>query len=152
MCSVSLSLPEPRRGGGSIREKKTMPSTRSHPRMPPPPAARPRSALHGTEIGHAGRQPVDGSGDALLPHDRDEAVGATAGEPSPPMQQAHRDLQRGLRDTDRGAVTDRVYRQLKDGPEGLDGRPASRSDAAGLRRDAPAAREGDHHGRGQRER
>ena len=87
-----------------------MPATRSPPRQPLPSSRTP----HATEIDHAGPQPADGAGDALLPHDRDEAVGATGGEQSPAMQQAHRDLQRGLHDTDRGAVTDRVYRRLKD--------------------------------------
>lgn len=48
-----------------------------------------------------------------LPHERDEAVGMTDGIPSDAMQQAHRDLRRGLQDTDRGPVTDRTYQKLK---------------------------------------
>ena len=50
---------------------------------------------------------------AKLPHERDESVGMTDGNPSEPMQQAHRDLSRGLQDTDRGPEADRVYTQLK---------------------------------------
>lgn len=124
-----------------------MPAThRKSPSRTPAPAARRErraaaaetgvpDAVHATEVGHAERQPVDGTGDALLPHDRDEAVGITDGAQDPAMQQAHRDLQHGLRDTDRGVVTDSVYRRLKAGG------------AAG-----GTTQGGDHHGRGQRER
>ena len=48
-----------------------------------------------------------------LPHERDEAVGMTGGVVTEPMKQAYRDLQRGLEDTDRGAVAGRTYRKLK---------------------------------------
>ncbi|EWS59928.1 hypothetical protein Y694_02287 [Methylibium sp. T29-B] len=37
----------------------------------------------------------------------------TGGEPSESMRQAHRDLARGLKDTDRGPEADRAYRKLK---------------------------------------
>ena len=50
---------------------------------------------------------------AKLPHERDESVGMTDGNPSEPMQQAHSDLSRGLQDTDRGPEADRVYTKLK---------------------------------------
>lgn len=48
-----------------------------------------------------------------LPHERDESSGMTGGEPSESMQQAHRDLARGLQDTDRGPEMNRTYRKLK---------------------------------------
>lgn len=48
-----------------------------------------------------------------LPHDRDEAASMTGGAPSDLIQQAHRDVSRGLQDTDRGAETDATYRKLK---------------------------------------
>jgi len=51
--------------------------------------------------------------DTPLPHERDESVGMTGGIASVPMQQAHRDLARGLQDTDRGPEADRTYRKLK---------------------------------------
>lgn len=35
-----------------------------------------------------------------LPHERDQSVGMTDGNPSPAMQQAYKDVQRGLVDTD----------------------------------------------------
>ncbi len=50
---------------------------------------------------------------AKLPHERDESVGMTGGVTSVPMQQAHKDLARGLQDTDRGPVADHAYRKLK---------------------------------------
>ncbi len=48
-----------------------------------------------------------------LPHDRDEAANTTGGVPSDLIQQAHRDVSRGLQDTDRGVETDATYRKLK---------------------------------------
>ncbi len=48
-----------------------------------------------------------------LPHDRDEATNMTGGAPSDLIQQAHRDVTRGLQDTDRGAQADATYRKLK---------------------------------------
>ena len=50
-----------------------------------------------------------------LPHERDESVGMTGAITSQPMQQAHRDVARGLQDTDRGPEADRTYRKLKEG-------------------------------------
>lgn len=37
-----------------------------------------------------------------LPHERDQSVGMTDGNPSPAMQQAYKDVKRGLVDTDAG--------------------------------------------------
>ncbi len=48
-----------------------------------------------------------------LPHERDESSDMTGGEPSESMRQAHRDLARGLKNTDRGPEADRAYRKLK---------------------------------------
>jgi hypothetical protein len=48
-----------------------------------------------------------------LPHERDESVSATPPIPSKPMQQAYRDVARGLQDTDRAAETGRTYKKLK---------------------------------------
>lgn len=48
-----------------------------------------------------------------LPHERDESGSMTGGLPSESMQQAHRDLERGLQDTDRGPEMNRTYRKLK---------------------------------------
>ncbi len=43
-----------------------------------------------------------------LPHERDESVDMTHGEPDAQMQQAYRDVQRGLQDTDRDLRAHRV--------------------------------------------
>jgi hypothetical protein len=48
-----------------------------------------------------------------MPHERDEAVGATGGVQSERVQQAHRDLQRGLQDTSRAPEADRAYKKQK---------------------------------------
>jgi hypothetical protein len=51
--------------------------------------------------------------DAKLPHERDESIGMTGGITSKTMQQAYRDLDRGLQDTDRGVEAGRTYKKLK---------------------------------------
>jgi len=48
-----------------------------------------------------------------MPHERDEAVGATGGIPSERIRQGHRDLKRGLQDTSRGPEAGRAYEKLK---------------------------------------
>ena len=48
-----------------------------------------------------------------LPHERDASTNMTDGIPSPPVQQAYRDVKRGLQDTDRGAEAGRTYQKLK---------------------------------------
>ena len=59
--------------------------------------------------------PDEGKSEPRLPHESDESVGMTDGKPSAEIQQAHRDLARGLQDTDRGPVADRAYQKLKTG-------------------------------------
>jgi hypothetical protein len=49
-----------------------------------------------------------------LPHERDAAADSQTPVPGPVSDigaQAHEDLERGLQDTDRGPVTDEVYRE-----------------------------------------
>ena len=48
-----------------------------------------------------------------LPHERDESVGSTGGVPSPEMQQAYKDVKRGLQDTSRGTEANVAYEKLK---------------------------------------
>ena len=48
-----------------------------------------------------------------LPHERDESVDMTHGESDPKMEQAYRDVQRGLQDTDRGPSADKAYQKQK---------------------------------------
>ena len=50
------------------------------------------------------QSPNDPGSAAKLPHERDQSVNMTDGNPAPEMEQAHKDLKRGLVDTDaRGA-------------------------------------------------
>lgn len=46
------------------------------------------------------QRPSDAGNQGKLPHERDQSVAVTAPKPTPEMQQAHRDLQKGLVDTD----------------------------------------------------
>ena len=48
-----------------------------------------------------------------LPHERDESVGSTGGVPRPAVQQAYKDVKRGLQDTSRGAAANAAYEKLK---------------------------------------
>ena len=48
-----------------------------------------------------------------LPHERDESVGTTGGVPSAMIQQAYRDVKRGLQDTSRGTAANAAYEKLK---------------------------------------
>ncbi len=48
-----------------------------------------------------------------LPHERDESVGTTGGVPSAAVQQAYKDVKRGLQDTSRGAAANAAYEKLK---------------------------------------
>lgn len=45
-----------------------------------------------------------------MPHERDESVDMTHGEPDAQMEQAHRDVKRGLTDTDAGLRASHVER------------------------------------------
>ena len=48
-----------------------------------------------------------------LPHERDESANMTGGIESDVVEQAARDLKRGLEDTSRAPEADRAYRKLK---------------------------------------
>ena len=65
----------------------------------------PRVPSSETKIDTTRKQlPSDPGNAAKLPHERDQSVNMTDGKPDPDMKQAHKDLQRGLVDTDaRGA-------------------------------------------------
>jgi hypothetical protein len=48
-----------------------------------------------------------------MPHEHDEKVGMTGGVPSPKVQQAARDVKRGLQDTSRATEADDTYEKLR---------------------------------------
>ena len=61
-----------------------------------------------------GSGPEDLSGpEGRLPHERDEATAMTGGIQSEDGKQAFKDLERGLKDTDKGPPMDRAYQQQK---------------------------------------
>ena len=52
--------------------------------------------------------------EARLPHERDQATEMTGGVPSPEVEQAYKDVKRGLQDTDKGPPSDRAYQKQKE--------------------------------------
>jgi len=57
--------------------------------------------------------PSESADKAKLPHERDESVDMTHGQPDAQVEQAYRDVQRGLQDTDRGPPADKAYQKQK---------------------------------------
>lgn len=49
------------------------------------------------------QRPTDAGAQGKLPHERDESVNMTDQHPAPEMQQAHRDVKKGLVNTDERA-------------------------------------------------
>ncbi len=49
----------------------------------------------------------------LMPHERDQSVGMTDGAPDANVEQAYRDVKRGLQDTDRGQPAHEAYQKQK---------------------------------------
>lgn len=71
-----------------------------HPHQPQP--------SEGTKINTTRKQHPDDTGaQAKMPHEKDQSVGEVSPQPSPAMEQAHADLQRGLVDTDARGVDGR---------------------------------------------
>lgn len=61
-----------------------------------------------------GSGPEDLSGpEARLPHERDQATDMTDGERHPEIEQAYKDVERGLQDTDRGVPAHNAYQKQK---------------------------------------
>ncbi|MEO8038427.1 MAG: hypothetical protein ABI794_06625 [Betaproteobacteria bacterium] len=54
------------------------------------------------------------SGSLALPHERDEGPAPTEVPRSDLVEQASRDLERGLVDTDKAPQMDRIYRRIKE--------------------------------------
>jgi hypothetical protein len=47
-----------------------------------------------------------------LPHERDQAVDMTNAKPNPVVEQADRDVKRGVKDTSKSVEMDRAYKKL----------------------------------------
>ncbi|QNP48947.1 hypothetical protein [Diaphorobacter aerolatus] len=87
------------------------------PQTPNPPATRTPEVQVNTE---KPGQAEDPGSTAKLPHERDQSTSMTGGNKSPEMEQAHKDVKRGLRDTD---------------ARGADGRPVKPRQPVALRAD-----------------
>lgn len=100
----------------------------SQPSQPAPPARKQASDQPGQSEGmpvktpapgrpRPGRAetPSDASDEAslALPHERDQSVDRTDTPPDPQVQQASRDLRRGLQDTGNSVPMDKTYDRLK---------------------------------------
>lgn len=48
-----------------------------------------------------------------LPHEHDQSVGMTDGQRDATVEQAYRDVQRGIQDTDRGPPSEKAYQKQK---------------------------------------
>ena len=57
--------------------------------------------------------PITTPSEPKLPHERDESVGAIGGVPTETIQQAYRDIKRGLQDTSRGTAANAAYEKFK---------------------------------------
>lgn len=66
-----------------------------------------------TEAGVDLTSRASSSSSPAMPHERDERAGMTGGIPSERIEQAHRDLERGVEDTSRAPEADDAYRKLK---------------------------------------
>ena len=97
--------------------------------MKPSPTVPPLSVKHPVtgpaQVGQAplapGSSPAPQGRGLPLPHERDESTGGTEDPPREVIQQAARDLQRGLVDTDRRATPGldaKKRRELVPGPSG----------------------------------
>lgn len=64
------------------------------------------------------RAAIDGKRAPRLPHERDESSDSASGPPRDVVRQAGEDIENGLVDTDRGPVTDAVYRKSLKRPVG----------------------------------
>lgn len=58
---------------------------------------------------------TDGDVSPRLPHERDESADSQVGRPRKVIEQARRDVDKGLVDTDRGPVLDATYQKVSDG-------------------------------------
>ena len=78
-----------------------------------------------------------------LPHERDQSVNMTDGIPSAEMQQAYRDVKRGLVDTDAGREAHNVGNPVRPADPAQPGAPAPVAPTAPSRPDTPGPVEPD---------
>ena len=84
------------------------------PRTPPPPVSEPSVDTTTKEAPGPETDPAPVKATLpKLPHERDQSIDMTPATPTAEGRQAHRDLARGLQDTDRGPPADRAYQKQK---------------------------------------
>ncbi len=87
------------------------------------PTLLPRTMDPDAKPGNAGdtHAAIDGERVPRLPHERDESSDSAVAPPRDIVRQAGEDIEKGLVDTDRGPVTDAVYRRSLKRPIGKGG-------------------------------
>jgi len=70
------------------------------------------NTTHPTEQPRSGPEDLGGP-EARLPHERDQSIDMTDGERHPEIEQAYKDVKRGLQDTDRGVPAHNAYQKQK---------------------------------------
>lgn len=78
-----------------------MKPVKSPPSPPPTPGTPPQPGL------------LPASDDLSLPHERDQSTDMTPDTQDPVVEQASKDLQRGIKDTSNGPEMDKAYDKLK---------------------------------------
>lgn len=96
----------------------------------PDPLVRPVSQ---PSSGPQGRERTDPA--KRLPHERDESRDSQDSEPRPVIEQARKDVERGLKDTDRGTPMDALYKRTARSS----GDPPDRGDDGGAHGDEAGA-------------
>ncbi len=76
--------------------------SRELPQEHPQPSVNTTVPVEQAQRGHERQEETGAPNSPQLPHERDQSVGMTDGNPSPLVQQAYRDVERGLVNTDAG--------------------------------------------------
>ncbi|HQR97341.1 MULTISPECIES: hypothetical protein [unclassified Polaromonas] len=106
---MASPLPDPSKQPSPSARKQATDQPGQSEGMPvkTPAAGRPRPGRTET--------PADASDEAslALPHERDQSIDMTDAQADPQVQQASRDLRRGLQDTGKSVPMDKAYDRLK---------------------------------------
>lgn len=90
-----------------------MPTTADTQKNEPSVDTTKRQTAHTPTTGDAASQDSAREESPKLPHERDQSVDMTHGKPDAQVEQAYRDIQRGLQDTDRGPPAEKAYQKQK---------------------------------------
>jgi hypothetical protein len=90
-----------------------MPTTTAPPATEPSVDTTRRQTAGTHASGDAREQNPSAHESPKLPHERDQSVDMTHGKSDGKVEQAYRDVERGLQDTDRGPAADKAYQKQK---------------------------------------